>query len=316
MFRHFLSWKPLFYDALLPALRALGPRAGDAVLAGLGQVAACWPPRREALTDSIARAREALGADWNVRVVRRRLGANIARFQARDYMLDVADDRVALARFDVRGFEHLEAVLDRGRGAIVLGSHLGAYLAGLHWMLRRETPLRLLVQKPGHVSRELRRRLNRSDGPNPQSQFFLRRGLPPREAAARMLRARDALRSGLAVYLSGDVPWKSANACRGRLLGVEQSFLSVWADLAIVTRVPVVPFFCTHQPGGRFTLRFDPPWEITAGGQQAAVDRYLNRLEDEIRAQPHEAVAYLTWPCYFPASSRCLTVPPYASRVN
>jgi lauroyl/myristoyl acyltransferase len=239
-----------------------------------------------------------LGADWDMTAVRRDLGANLARFQARDYLLDIAADERALACFDVQGFEHIETTLAQGRGAIVLGSHLGAYLAGLHWILRRGVPLRLLVQKPGHVSRELRRRLDRNDGPNPQSQFFLRRGLPPGEAVDRMLHARDALRSGLAVYLSGDVPWKSANACRGRLLGNEQTFLSVWADLAILSRVPVVPFFCAHQPGGRFTLRFDPPWEIAPGGQQAAVDRYLNRLEAEIQTRPEEAVAYFTWPCY------------------
>jgi phosphatidylinositol dimannoside acyltransferase len=298
MFRHFLSWKPLFYNALLPALRLFGPRAADSTLARLGRIAAVWPPRRAYLTESIARARDALDDDWDVASVRRDLGANLARFQARDYLLDVADDNRALASFDVHGFEHLKSTLAQGRGAIVLGSHLGAYLAGLHWILRRGVPLRLLVQKPGHVSHELRRRLDRSDGPNPQSQFYLRRGLPPGEAAARMLRARDALRSGLAVYLSGDVPWKSANARQGRLVGVKHSFLSVWTDLAIVSRAPVVPFFCSHLPGGRFSLRFDPPWEIATGGQQAAVDRYLTRVEDEIRARPDEAVAHLTWPCY------------------
>jgi phosphatidylinositol dimannoside acyltransferase len=297
-FRHFLSWKPLFYNVLLPALRMLGPTVADRILVGLGQLFASWPVRRKALTRSLINTRSVLDTDWDIAPVRRMLAANIARAQARDYLLDIADDARAFSRFDVKGFEHLQTALARGRGVILLGSHLGAYLAALHWILRREIPLRLLVQEPRHVSRLLHERLCRTDGPHPQSSFFLRRGLAPAEAAARMLRARDALRDGLAIYFSGDVPWDSVNARRGRLLGSERTFLSVWADLALVARSPVVPVFCTHQPGGRFDLTFDPAWEIPPGGQYAAVARYLARLESEIRAHPAEAVAHLTWPCY------------------
>ncbi|MBV8383601.1 MAG: hypothetical protein JOZ63_13410 [Planctomycetaceae bacterium] len=45
--RDVLSWKFLFYEAFLPALRRPGPARRDAPLGGLGRrAAALWPPRR------------------------------------------------------------------------------------------------------------------------------------------------------------------------------------------------------------------------------------------------------------------------------
>lgn len=298
--RHFLSWKPLFFDLLVPALRGLGPSRCDAALGGLGRLLAAWPPRGRALAAALDRARGALGAEWDREATRAALAANIPRFLARDYPLEGVSDAEVGARFDVSGAGHLDAALAGGRGAILLGSHLGGYLAALHWLDRRGVALRLLVQRPWHVSAELQRRFDRPDGPHPQSGLFLRRRLPPEEAAARILRARDALRDNLAVYVCGDIPWTSCNARTGRLLGHRRPFLAIWADLAALTRSPVLPLFCTHRPGGRFALTIDPPWSVAAGAEDAAVVRYLERLEAEIAAHPADAIAHLLWPGYGP----------------
>ena len=109
-------------------------------------------------------------------------------------------------------------------------------------------------------------------------------------------RARAALRSGQAVYLPGDIPWPGPNTRPGRLLGRAHRFLSVWADLASATGAPVFHVVCTHAPGGRFALTIDPPWRLAPGDQQAAVDRFLARLEAAIAAEPAEAIAHLLWP--------------------
>ena len=101
----------------------------------------------------------------------------------------------------------------------MVGSHLGGHIAGLHGLFRLGVPLRLLVQRPGHVSAELNRQFDRSDVPHPQSGFFLRRDLSPVMAVERILRARAALRDGLAVYLTADIPWDGPNSRPGRLLG-------------------------------------------------------------------------------------------------
>jgi len=300
-FRHAFSWKPIFYDALLPAIRRLGPPAADAVVKAIGRASLAWPPRRRAMADSARRASEAIGAGWNARAVGASLAATVPKFLARDYLLEGASDAAFAARFDVAGLPHLRAAMAGGRGVVLVGSHMGGHMAALHWLYRGNLPLRLLVQRPQHVSPTLQRHFDRADGPHPQSGLFLRRGLPPGTAAERLIRARAALRDGLAVYLAGDIPWASPNARPGRLLGQLHPFLSIWADLAILARAPVVPVFCTHRPGGRYALSFDAPWSLAPGSESAALERFLKRLEAEIRAHPADAVAYLTWPCYGPS---------------
>jgi phosphatidylinositol dimannoside acyltransferase len=302
-FRHFLSWKPLFYDSLLPVLRRLGPDRGDAVLAALGHVLAhAWPPRRHELSAALTRVGAALGADWDLAATRSQLEANVLRFLARDCLLDDISDDAFFDRFDVRGGEHLHETLAAGRGLILVGCHLGNHLSAMHWMYRRGIPLRLLIQRVPHCSRALRSRFDVATGPHPQAGFFLRRNLTPEAASKRIFRTRTALRDGMAVYLKGDVPWIGANTRPGRFLGQERPFQSLWAEFAGLFRAPVIPVFCTHLPGGRFALSFDPPWNVARGDEEAAVARYLARLESEIVANPADAVAHLLWNCYGPTT--------------
>ncbi|MFO0953885.1 MAG: hypothetical protein U0835_22565 [Isosphaeraceae bacterium] len=297
-FRHFLSWKPLFYDGLIPTLRFLGPERADNLIGALGRTVAMWPPRRKELSLALKRAADRLDADWDLGEVLPRLEANIPRFLARDSLLDGAKESDFFARFDVSGFEHLQEALARGRGVILIGCHLGAHLSAPHWLYRQGVALRMLIQRPAHVSKLLNARFDEADGPHPQAGFFLRRRLTPEEASKRIFRTRAALRDGLVVYLKGDVPWEGANTRPGRLMGFDRTFQSLWADFAALFRAPVVAVFCTHLPGGRYALTFDPSWNVERGREGEAVARYLARLQEEILAHPADAVGHLLWPCY------------------
>lgn len=298
--RHVWSWKFAFYDVLLPVLRALGPARGDWILGRLGRLTLALRPRRRArLRSALRRAGAALDADWSISAVWPALAANTARFLARDYPLDGQDDKAVLARFDVRGHDRLRAALDRGRGAILVGSHLGAHIAGVHWLYRRGLPLRLLVQRPRHVSHELNRRFD-AEGPHRQAELFLRRDLSPAVAVERLLRARAALRDGMAIYMNGDIPWSGPNTCPGRLLGRSHRMLAIWTELAVLTQAPVFLVFCTHAPAGRFALEIEPLGCLRPGEEAVAVADYLRQLEGRIANSPADAVAHLTWPCYEP----------------
>ncbi len=296
--RRIWSWKFLFYNVLLPSLRALGPAWGDAVLGLLGYVAAAARPRRvRELRTALEHASVALDADWPIGETWPALAASTARFLARDYPLDRQSDQAVLERFDVRGQTRLDAVLSHGRGAILVGSHLGAHISGVHWLFRRGVPIRLLVQRPRHISRVLDRRFD-IPGPHPQAEMFLRRDLSPAVAIERLVRARSALRDGMAVYLNGDIPWSGPNTCPGRLLGRALRFLAIWTELAALTGAPVFLVFCTHQPGGRFALEIEEIGRLLPGEEETAVADYLKQLEARIATSPADAIAHLTWPCY------------------
>lgn len=298
-FRHLLSWKPLFYNGLLPICRALGPVRGDALLGTIGRgLATAWPPRRRELSESLERVRDALGVRWDQGRTLSALEGNVLRFLARDCPLDGDSDDRFFGRFEVRGFDHLEAARRQGRGIILVGSHLGAHLSAPHWLYRKGLPIRMLIQRPRHVSRFLQSQFDSDNGPHPQSGFFLNRQLSPEDASKRIFRTRAALRDGLVVYLKGDVPWFGPNTREGSLLGHSQTFQSLWAELAALFRAPVVPVFCTHLSRGRYALTFEQPWSVARGAEVDAVARYISRLEAEIAAHPSEAAAYLLWPCY------------------
>ena len=224
-------------------------------------------------------------------------GGEYSTVPARDYPIDRQLDEAVLSRFDVHGYERLNATLAGGRGAILVGSHLGAHIAGVHWLFRRGVPLRLLVQRPRHVSRELNRRFDERD-PHPQVEMFLRRDLSPAVAIERVFRARAALRDGLAIYLNGDIPWVGPDTCAGLLLGRAQRFLAIWTELAVLTSAPVFLVFCTHLTGGRFALDIEAIGHLRPGEEDTAVADYLKQLEARIATSPADAVAHLGWPCY------------------
>jgi phosphatidylinositol dimannoside acyltransferase len=296
--RHIWSWKFVFYDLLLPVLRGLGPARGDAILGLLGFLTtAIRPDRRRRLREALGRASDALDADWPVEKTWPALAASSARFLARDYPLDGLSDQAVLDRFEVRGHERLRATMADGRGAILVGSHLGAHIAGVHWLFRRGVPLRLLVQRPRHISNELNRQFD-AEGSHPQAAMFLRRDLSPAVAVERIFRARAALRDGLAIYLNGDIPWSGPNTCAGTLLGHPQRLLAIWTELAVLTGAPVFLIFCIHKPGGRFSLEIEEIGRLRPGEEETAVADYLKQLEARIATSPADAIAHLLWPCY------------------
>ena len=133
-FRHFLSWKPLFYDALLPALCGARPGAGATRSSGPSAGSLATPGRRAGASwtqPSPVRARGPGSATLEpCRAARQTSEGNVLRFLARDCLLDGrATDARFFDRFDVPGVEHLDAALGRGRGVILVGSHLAAHLS-------------------------------------------------------------------------------------------------------------------------------------------------------------------------------------------
>ncbi len=301
--RDLLTWKSWFYQLTLPRLARLDPQRADHALAAIGRgLDALYWPRHQAIDHAVDRAAACLGLlndSRSRRQFRHALAANAPRFLARDVLLESLDDSGALARVDFDGWHHVESAMDDGRGVLLVGAHFGAYLTALHALYRRGLPLRVQLQRPQHVSAFLRDRLDDRVGPQPQAELLLKRRMPPADAARALLNARAALRSGLAVATFGDVTWPGGRSVSW-LGGHPYTLQSAWLDLAIAAGVPVVPMFAIHQPGGRYRVIFDPPRHVDPKRPEAAQAAFLARVEQIVRAYPHEALAYWTWPAYRP----------------
>ena len=292
--RQILTWKFLVYQMALPLLARLGPKKADSILTAMGKILIrVCPTRRRRLSDALERvnAPADLAAE---------LAVGELRFLARDYLLEGRSREESLKLFDVEGEEALFEALNDKKGAVLVGSHFGAHIAAFHWFYDQSLPIKIMVQRPKHITNRLARYFD-ADVTDPQSHYFLNRALAGSDCVKRLLNARNALKSGKAIYLAGDIPWRGGNTRTGQLLGRPLKFLSVWADLASNTQSPVFLVFCAHQVGGRFSLKIEPFGKVSAGSEPTAIKRYLERLDSVIIDNPADAVAHLHWPCFGPA---------------
>ena len=211
-------------------------------------------------------------------------------------------DRVYLLRgdfdlFDVEvvGAEHLDAVLQAGRGAFLVGAHLGSFEA-LRVLGERRRGLRVAMLMYEQHARLLAGTL-RAIAPDAVQHVI---GLGRVEA---MLELRDWLDGGGVAGLLADRtlkdPGHAAGASRSRthwidFLGEPAAFSDGAFRLAALLRRPVVFMAGLYLGGGRYQLRFSPLADFSAadarsgrdGEVQAAVVRYARLLEQHCRETP------------------------------
>jgi len=163
-------------------------------------------------------------------------------------LLKTGDDNVnKWVRWEA--LEEFNAIKDQGRGVILLHSH---------FTMNRVCTL--LLAKKGMVihSLEFMDRLGdfgvtipdclHSIKLDPQSRFYLRQ----------VYQARKALSKGEIVQIAGDGNMGSSIATV-RFMGQPQSLKTGFADLALISRAPVVPLYSSVRPSGEIMFRFHPP---------------------------------------------------------
>lgn len=211
-------------------------------------------------------------------------------------------DRVYLLRgnfhlfeVDVVGAEHLDAVLASGRGAFLVGAHLGSFEA-LRALGESCRGLRVAMLMYEHNARLLTDTL-RAIAPDATQKVI---GLGRMEA---MLELRDWLDAGGVAGLLADRTLQGpdgAAASQGRsrthwidFLGQPAAFSDGAFRLAALLRRPVVFMAGLYLGGGRYQLRFLPLADFsgTAGpARDAAVRdtvlRYARVLEQHCRETP------------------------------
>ncbi|MDQ1592392.1 MAG: Kdo2-lipid lauroyltransferase/acyltransferase [Pyrinomonadaceae bacterium] len=185
-------------------------------------------------------------------------------------------------RLEVVGEQHVRRCLDEGRGVIVLLSHFGPWPFISHEFERRG--LRIAPTYPLGWPHEAR--VEMSD----RIQFL-------REA--RRVLARNGI-----VGLMGDVGVVGVGGL-GRMvelpfLGVTTPFPLGCTALSVRTSTPIVPVFSLRHSDGRHIIVCTEPidprhYEATETEQQQVkmLECYAARLEEMVRAHPHNAYSYL-----------------------
>jgi predicted LPLAT superfamily acyltransferase len=211
-------------------------------------------------------------------------------------------DRVYLLRgdfhlFDVEvvGAEHLDSVLSGGRGAFLVGAHLGSFEA-LRALGEERRGLRVAMLMYEHNARLLTATL-RAIAPDAVQKVI---GLGRMES---MLELRDWLDAGGVAGLLADRTLQGAGttaAASGRsrthwiaFLGEPAAFSDGAFRLAALLRRPVVFMAGLYLGGGRYQLRFEALADfsdVAANGRDAEVDeavrRYARVLEQHCRETP------------------------------
>ena len=209
-------------------------------------------------------------------------------------------DRVYLLRGDfglfeveVVGAEHLDAVLESGRGAFLVGAHLGSFEA-LRALGEHRRGLRVAMLMYEHNARLLATTLQ-AIAPDAVQKVI---GLGRMEA---MLELRDWLDAGGVAGLLADRTLQGPGqpaAGRSRthwipFLGTPAAFSDGAFRLAALLRRPVIFMTGLYLGGDRYQLRFAPLADFGAAtgperdaAVQAAVLRYAQVLEQHCRETP------------------------------
>lgn len=186
-----------------------------------------------------------------------------------------ASDRRIRALGTVEGLEHLDAVQQRGEGALLLTGHFTTLELGARL---------LAVQRPFHA---MYRHVN-----NPLIDDFMyrsrlgRTGLPPlpKQDLKALVRA---LRQGRAIWYAPDQTLGHQTGLFLPMFGQPTFTITATARLAQMGRARVVPFF-TEIENGRYRVRFQPAFEAFPSGDEAADASRVNQVIEAaaLRALP------------------------------
>jgi len=193
----------------------------------------------------------------------------------RDGLLDIA----------VHGEAEIERLLARGRGCLLVGSHLGSFEVLRTLGRAAGRPLSILMHEDN--ARQMQALISRL-APELQARVI---------AAGRpesMLRVKECLDRGETVGLLGDRALGAERTARCAFLGAPAPFpLGPWL-LAAALGAPVALFFGLYRGGARYEVELEPFSEgvpVPRGARDAAAadaaQRYAARLEHYARRAPY-----------------------------
>ncbi|WP_456445631.1 LpxL/LpxP family acyltransferase [Thiolapillus sp.] len=194
--------------------------------------------------------------------------------------------RESLLDIQVEGYEMALEQLAKGRGAILLGSHLGSFEA-LRVLGMYDAGLSLKVLMIVEHNQMITRMLNLL---NPE----VARTVIPVGQPDTFLRVKEALDQGELVGMLGDRVVDREKQLRCDFLGETAGFPTGPMQLAVALKVPVIMFYGIYEGGNRYRVYFElltPGFQGPREERQAAIQelvcRYARHLEAKARMAPY-----------------------------
>lgn len=183
----------------------------------------------------------------------------------------------ARARFEFEGVEHLDAAFSRGKGIILVVSHLGSweYLAFLSYL--KKYPLLVVVKSfKNPFLNEWVRSLRRMTGINP---------IDKKNAAKPIL--NEVRKNHLVVILIDQ--WAGPEGFWGDFLGRPTSTTNLPARIALKTGADLIPAYCLRTKPGRYKIAIQPAVSVGPSDSAPQITNRLNRLlEEKITQYPEQ----------------------------
>jgi len=249
---------------------------------------AASPAARRASRDYLRRA---LGRPAKLRDVFRHMFTFGTTIHDRIYLIS---GRFDLFDVELQGQQHIHDVLERGRGAFLLGAHLGSF--EVVRALGRTVPnLRVAVAMYEENARNINAAvaaINPAAAPE----------VIPLGRVDAMLQVREALDDNRLVGMLADrtlLRDAGPSIQRRDFLGSPAAFPLGPLHMAAMLKRPVLFMTGLHLGGNRYAVHFDPLADFTnvrredrAAAVQAALARYVERVEHYCRAAPYNWFNY------------------------
>jgi predicted LPLAT superfamily acyltransferase len=195
---------------------------------------------------------------------------------------------LSLADVDYRGREHLLAQVKTGRGAVLLGSHLGN-LEVCRVIADLDDAIRINVLVHTKHAEKFNRLLKQTNGNSALNLIQV-----TEITAATSMLLSDKIDEGELVIIAADRTPVSPHprVSRARFLGADALFPQGPFILASLLKCPVYTLFCLKQQG-RQVIIFDPfsdrlrfPGKSREQAMQQTIQRYAQRLEHYCLTEP------------------------------
>jgi len=180
---------------------------------------------------------------------------------------------------DIRGREHLEAAVARGRGVLIFSAHFGNWEMAIAPIAGR-IPFHVIARSLDNpfINRDLEGIRTRR-GATVVNKFG---------AGRPILRALER-KNAVGIVIDQNVLRREAVFVD--FFGIPAATTPALAVFHLRTGAPILPMFCVPAPGNRYLLRFDPPVVVPPSGDETAdvlkiTGICTKMIEETIRRNP------------------------------